>query len=329
MDLQLANTKLTKVCDIKIPDVFNRRLKTGITKIDSLFDEGILPGGAVTLTAKAGCGKTTFMLQILDGLSKNGYRVGYFSGEESVYQLAYTANRINTTQVPIANLTDIDTICEHMNNLDLIVIDSFQALSSSVKMNSRALEKYAVQKITRHAKVTECAVVFIMHLTKSGDLKGSTIVPHTVDANLKIDRIDDVDNDGARVIFFEKNRFGPLNELECTIGRVGYDFDAQVVRDDSTKVPNKNSRKQTDYNTIIEYLEQHKSVTAAELCKLFGGNSNTVYMRTRDLINIEKIEKVGRGVDAIYQLVNDTDSNVIDLPEVSDYINLPVAAQNR
>ena len=57
MDLDLTTTKLTRVCDITIPDIFNRRLKTGITKIDALFDEGILPGSALTLTAKAGCGK--------------------------------------------------------------------------------------------------------------------------------------------------------------------------------------------------------------------------------------------------------------------------------
>ena len=193
MELGIDNTKLTKVSDIKIPDIFNRRLKSGINKIDVLFDEGILPGSAMTLTAKAGCGKTTFMLQVLNGLTKNGYKVGYFSGEESIYQLAFTANRINATQVSIANETDIDTICAYMEQLDLIVVDSFQALTSKKKLNSRALEKYAVQTLTKHAKKTECTIVFIMHLTKSGDLKGSTIVPHTVDANLKIDRVADVD----------------------------------------------------------------------------------------------------------------------------------------
>ena len=57
MNLNFESTKLIRVNDIKIPDVFNRRLKTGINKIDVLFDEGILPGSAHTLTAQAGCGK--------------------------------------------------------------------------------------------------------------------------------------------------------------------------------------------------------------------------------------------------------------------------------
>lgn len=301
MDLKLNTTKLTRVCDIKVPDIFNRRLKTGITKIDSLFDEGILPGGALTLTAKAGCGKTTFMLQLLDGMTKNGYKVGYFSGEESIYQLAYTANRINATQVSIANETDIDIICEYMEELDLIVVDSFQALTTKTKLNSRALEKYAVQHLTRKAKETECCVVFIMHLTKSGDLKGSTIVPHTVDANLKIDRVTDVDNEGARVIYFEKNRFGPLNELECVIGRNGYDFDAQIVREEEpTKAPNKKNRKQDEYNALIDRVQSISGITMQELSGVLEFNYNKTYSRVRELIAMGKIKKTGRGTDACY-----------------------------
>lgn len=308
MDLELNSTKLTRVRDIQVPDIFNRRLKTGITKIDSLFDEGILPGGAITLTARAGCGKTTFMLQLLEGLNSNGYKCGYFSGEESVYQLAYTANRVNTTSVPIANETDIDRICDYMTHLDLVVIDSFQALTSKTKMNSRALEKYAVQRLTKHAKTTECAVVFIMHLTKSGDLKGSTIVPHTVDANLKIDRVADVDDDGARVIFFEKNRFGPLNELECIIGRDGYDFDAHVIRDEEpTKVSSKADRKQQDYDKLLQHIEQagYEGVSVNSLAGVLEGNYNKAYSRTRDLIAMNKITKHGRGQNATYCLAQD------------------------
>ena len=308
MELGIDNTKLTKVSDIKIPDIFNRRLKSGINKIDVLFDEGILPGSAMTLTAKAGCGKTTFMLQVLNGLTKNGYKVGYFSGEESIYQLAYTANRIEATDVSIANETDIDAISEYMKELDLLVVDSFQALTTKTKMNSRALEKYAVQTLTKVAKETECTVVFIMHLTKSGDLKGGTIVPHTVDANVKIDRVADVDDEGARVIYFEKNRFGPLNELECIIGRTGYDFDAQVVRDEEeTKAPSKKDRKKEDYDKIIEEIASHKGAGASMfgITRVLDGNYNKAYSRVRDLIAMGKLDKHGRGEKAAYYLIED------------------------
>lgn len=299
MELNYDNTGLTRISDITIPDIFNKRLKTGIDKIDCLFDEGLLPGSAMTLTAQAGCGKTTFMLQMLQGLTKNGYKTGYFSGEESIYQLAYTAKRIGVADVSIGNETDIDIIKTHMNALDVVVIDSFQALTSSKKMNSRQLEKHAVQTLTKHAKDTECSIVFIMHLTKSGDLKGGTIVPHTVDANLKISRVTDSDNDDDRVIFFEKNRFGPLNELECAIGRTGYDFDAKVIRDNDTsnnKVSSKQQRKQNDINTIMNLDD----ITLTNVAKALENNVSRAQMLLRELVVTGQLTKHGKGVVAYW-----------------------------
>ena len=298
MKLNYDTTGLRRVADITIPDIFNKRLKTGINKIDVLFDEGILPGSAMTLTAQAGCGKTTFMLQLMQGLTVNGYKVGYFSGEESVYQLAYTAKRIGVTDVCIGNETDVDVIKKHMSDLDMVVIDSFQALTTSTKMNSKQLEKHAVQTLTKHAKDTECTVVFIMHLTKSGDLKGGTIVPHTVDANLKITRVADADTDDARCIYFEKNRFGPLNELECTIGRTGYDFDAVVLREESepTKVKSKQSRKEQDINTILELPQ----ITLSNATVALEDNYTRAQMLLREMTITGKLIKYGRGAEAVW-----------------------------
>ena len=319
MNLDFSATELRRARDIEIPDIFSRRLKTGITKIDSLFDEGILPGSAATLTAQAGCGKTTFMLQLLNGLTKNGYNVGYFSGEESVYQLAYTATRVQSADVPMANVTDIERIKSMMVDLDLIVIDSFQALTSDIKMNSRQLEKHAVQSITRHAKATECAVFFIMHLTKSGDLKGGTIVPHTVDANIKIDRVMDTEDEETRIIYFEKNRFGPLNELECTIGRIGYDFDALIIRDGSkSKAKSKSSTKTKDYAALTEEMETTGDLTMQSAIKLMDGNPTRAYSRLRDLVLTGDAIKEGRGDSAYWILSASEESNTRTLAAQSN-----------
>jgi predicted ATP-dependent serine protease len=313
MNLNLQNTQLTKISDIKVPDIFYRRMKTGIHQIDGLFDEGILPGSSYTLTAKAGCGKTTFMLQLLDGLSTNRYSIGYFSGEESIYQLAYTANRIGTTNVSVANVTDVDDIAASMQDLDFIVIDSFQALTTKSKMNSRALEKYAVQTLVQAAKKTECVVVFIMHLTKSGDLKGGTIVPHTVDANLKISIIPEAESDDARVVYFEKNRFGPLNELECTIGPKGYDFKSVVVREDAkgnaTKAPSKSERKQADLDKILN----HEGVLSlSTVSHLMDGNVQRAQNLLRELCITDRLIKWGKGQSARWSIVNQAEKVVND-----------------
>ena len=200
-------------------------------------------------------------------------------------------------EVPIANLTDIDEISEQMKNLDVVIIDSFQALTTKTKMNSRQLEKYAVQHLTQVAKETECSVVFIMHLTKSGDLKGGTIVPHTVDANLKIDRVTDVDDEGARVIYFEKNRFGPLNELECIIGRNGYDFDAKVIReeDEPVKAKSKAQRKRDAQELLLRHAESNGSINIQDAAKLLENNVSRAYTLLRELVTLGQVSKHGRG----------------------------------
>ena len=313
MNLNLQNTQLTKISDIKVPDIFYRRMKSGIHQLDGLFDEGILPGSSYTLTAKAGCGKTTFMLQLLDGLVNNRYSVGYFSGEESIYQLAYTANRIGTTNVSVANITDVDEIAAQMQHLDFIVIDSFQALTTKNKMNSRALEKHAVQTLVQAAKKTECVVVFIMHLTKSGDLKGSTIVPHTVDANIKIGTIAEAESDDARVVYFEKNRFGPLNELECTIGPKGYDFKSIVVREDAAgaapKAPNKSERKRADLDKILNHTGVLSLSTVSHLME---GNVQRAQNLLRELVITNQLIKWGKGQQARWSIVNQAEKVVND-----------------
>jgi len=301
MNLNYTNTNFKTVSDIEIPDIFYRRYKSGISVMDELFGEGILPGSSVTMCAAAGCGKTTLLLQLLEGLSRNGYNVGYSSGEENTYQLAFTCNRIGVKEVAVANMTDIDELVDAMDDLDVLVVDSFQALTTTKKMNSRALEKYAVSKLTRAAKDKECTVFFIMHLTKDGKLKGGTIVPHTVDVNMNIE-IDGEIDDNARKIFFTKNRFGPLNELTLFIGANGYDFSTPIVVEPETKAKSKKSKKKDELDTILNMIEPPLIDTNRVMKTL-----NIDYMRAsyllRDLVNNNKMAKYGKGKTAIYKLI--------------------------
>ena len=49
--------QFTKAKEIEIPDIFYRRLKTGVEEVDAIFGAGILPGATMTLCGVAGTGK--------------------------------------------------------------------------------------------------------------------------------------------------------------------------------------------------------------------------------------------------------------------------------
>ena len=302
MQLDYTTTQFNTVKDIKIPSIFYTRYKTGISVIDELFGDGILPGSSITMCASAGCGKTTLLLQVLEGLSRNGYEVAYASGEENTYQLAFTCNRINVKNVKIANMTDVDELADQMKNFDVMVIDSFQALTTKTKMNTREIERYAVSKLTRVAKDTECTVFFIMHLTKDGKLKGSTIVPHTVDVNMNIEIDGDISDD-CRKIFFSKNRFGPLNELNMFIGANGYDFQTPVVVEPSEqKAKSKKTRKAEEIEKVLS-IKEPPVITAQRVMKELDIDYMRAYNLLRELTLNGKLVKFGKGQDATYKHV--------------------------
>jgi len=300
MNLNYAATDFKKVSDIVIPEIFFRRYKSGINSIDELFGTGILPGSSITMCASAGCGKTTLLLQIFEGLAANGYSTAYASGEENTAQLAFTCNRIGVKNVAVANMTDIDDLAAQMEHFDCMVVDSFQALTSIKNMNTRELERYAVSTLTRAAKDNECTIFFIMHLTKDGKLKGSTIVPHTVDVNMNIE-VDADTSDDARRIFFTKNRFGPLNELTMFIGANGYDFSTPVVVEAiNNKAKSKNNKKQEMLDKILE-IKEPPALNANRIMSILEVDYQKAYNLLRELVLNGKLIKFGKGRTATYK----------------------------
>ncbi len=297
MNLDFKQTKLQAVSDIEVPDIFYRRMMTGINMIDNeLLQEGFLPGSSMTITAQAGCGKTTFMVQLLDGLAKNGYKVGYCSGEENVYQLTFTCKRIKCTSLAIANVSDIDELAAMTKELDFLVIDSFQSLTTRKKMNSMAKEKYAIQSLVKAGQRNECCICFVMHLTKAGKLKGTTLVPHTVDANLNIAPNPDVD-DTARSIWFSKNRFGPTNAIDLFMTATGFDMNSKIITNNEKKFAGKANKKD---KIKAELIKEGGFISVEDIVKKY--NVSEVYANTalRELTNESKLNKIGRGPKAYW-----------------------------
>ena len=299
MNLNLPKTNFTKVSDITIPDIFNRRMKTGVESLDEIFGQGILPGSSFTVTAKAGCGKTTFLLQLFEALALNGYNVAYASGEENKYQLAFNCKRLNVCNINIANETDIETLCEVTQSYDALVIDSFQSLTSDKKLNSRQLEALAITKLVKAAKDNECALFFIMHLTKGGVLKGGTLIPHTVDVNMEIYLDEEQMDLNAKTISFSKNRFGPCIEYSALLTGRGFMFNG--IKQE-VKIPSKSERNLERMNQVLE-MNDPPYITKIRVMDELGISPAQAYTLLKEMCERNKIKKFGRGDSAIYKVV--------------------------
>jgi predicted ATP-dependent serine protease len=298
MKLNFEQTNFTAVEDIEIPDIFFNRMKSGVKDFDKLFGDGLLPGASLTLTAQAGCGKTTFTLQLLEHLSQAGYDCLYASGEENCYQLAFTCKRLNVKAVKIANITDVDTIAEAMTDSDVMVVDSFQALTTKNKLNSRELEQYAISTLCNKAKESECVLIFIMHLTKSGSMRGSTLVPHSVDMNMMITHDVESEDDTARIISVSKNRFGACIDVEATMGHKGFHI-GEKVQEQKKTLP-KSQRKAQLHKQILDL--DPPNITQAKVMAL-GLTKGQAYLALKELTDKGVLKKFGRGANAQWRKV--------------------------
>lgn len=294
MNVKVGSTKFQSVGEVVIPEVYYRRMKCGNEKIDAAFGDGILPGSSITLTARAGMGKTTFVLQLLELLNSSGHKVGYCSSEESVAQLAMTCKRLQIKNLQVCNESDVDIVSKYMEEMDVIVVDSFQGLVKGNK-KGRELEKYCIEKLVVRAKETECAVILICHNTKAGGIKGSSLIIHAVDVNISIHNIKDAEMN-ARCIRFDKNRFGPATDIECFIEYSGYDFDKEVIVN-STDKKDKVSKadKKKEQREAILGLD---NITVQDVCQKLKIDSTRATFLLRELIMECKLIKQGRGVDA-------------------------------
>jgi len=187
-----------------------------------------------------------------------------------------------------------------MENMDVIVVDSFQGLVKGNK-RGRDLEKYCIEKLVVRAKETECAVILICHNTKAGGIKGSSLIIHAVDVNISINLIKDAEMN-ARCIRFDKNRFGPATDIECFIEYSGYDFETEVVVDKKEKDdrPSKADRKKEQREAILKL----DKITLPEVCQKLGIDSTRAGFLIRELQNEGKLVKNGRGAEAFWTRSN-------------------------
>ncbi len=194
------------------------RLKVGLGELDRVLGGGIVPGSVTLIGGDPGIGKSTIALQLCHQLTRQGKKILYVSGEESVQQTKLRAVRLGAAaneHFYIVNALDIEQILGAIKKFvpDCVVIDSIQvvyhaALSASAGSVSQVRECAAL--LTQLAKQTGISVFLIGHVTKEGTLAGPRVLEHIVDTVLYFE--------GERFSHYRilrafKNRFGSTNEV--------------------------------------------------------------------------------------------------------------------
>jgi predicted ATP-dependent serine protease len=297
-----VNKNFTRAGEVRVPEIYNRKFKTGIPDLDEAFgQEGFLPGSVITLAAPAGVGKSSISLQLLQALEETGKKTAYISGEETLEQVAFAAKRLNALSVPIANLVYVEDIEEAVieMGLDFIVIDSFPTISTKKKdMNSREREEYITGRLVNLAKEREVCMLIIMHFTKGGNFKGGTGIIHSIDIFATL--IKNEDDHNLRDLILHKNRFGACSYTTFPFGANGYTFEA-VAADNS---PDRKSaaKKASKADQVLELLTEPKTV--AQIVR--ESEVNGAYLNTilRQLVTEGKASKEGRGAEATYKKID-------------------------
>lgn len=235
---------------------------------------------------------TSMLLQILELLEKQGKKTAYISGEENVEQLAFTSKRLNVNRVPLANITDIDEICDAIvdNKFQFVVIDSLPAITSKKKMNKKQLEEYIAMKIVQTAKEHEVIIGVIMHFTKAGTYKGSSLIPHSTDCNIIMTR--NKEDYNLRDVDVTKHRFGTAGQTCFEMTQKGFSFEAvESPTEDGSKKPSKR-------DAILSVLDTVKTI--AEIAKETGATGGYLSTILRELSNEGLVTKEGKGATALY-----------------------------
>ncbi|HSB79639.1 MAG TPA: DNA repair protein RadA [Candidatus Methylomirabilis sp.] len=194
-----------------------RRVRTGIGELDRVLGGGLVPGAVVLVGGDPGVGKSTLLLQAAAALARQGLRVLYISGEESIGQMGERGRRLQADApgLCLAAETSLDAILEHVASLKpaSVVVDSVQttwspALESPAGSLSQVRE--VAGRLLEVAKRQEMSVWLIGHVTKEGNLAGPKALEHIVDTVVYFegDR-----HQAFRILRASKNRFGPTDEV--------------------------------------------------------------------------------------------------------------------
>ena len=200
----------------KVEAADSPRRPTGIGELDRVLGGGLVRGAVVLIGGDPGIGKSTLLLQALSSLAGDCKAI-YVSGEESAQQIALRARRLQLDAAKLQLLSEIQL--EKIQSAllaekpEVAVIDSIQTVYSEALTSapgSVAQVRECAAQLTRLAKATGTAMLFVGHVTKEGAIAGPRVLEHMVDAVLYFEGDT---HSSFRLVRAIKNRFGAVNEL--------------------------------------------------------------------------------------------------------------------
>jgi predicted ATP-dependent serine protease len=204
-----------------------KRIQTGLTEIDFLYGMTYvdgeyfwgIPEKTISLWAgERGIGKSRLAVEVARKVSRRGFSVMYFQNEMTKGTFA-TKIKSDGGNLPswfyISDTNTLDGQIEEIrrSRAQLVVVDSISMLEGFRAGSVKSIVE--VMKAFRQVcQVNNCHIVLLSQLTKTGDARGSTVLPHLVDVEFKLTSA------GPERFWFKldgKNRYGSTgnNHLSC------------------------------------------------------------------------------------------------------------------
>lgn len=212
----------TNINSIVVPEQLKRRINTKIDWFDAACGNGLVPSSVVMLTGTPGAGKTTMLLQIADSITRSGNICIYNTGEESLYQVKMTADRLKLNSGFICGQDImVEDALEHADMVKkqnprkqiFLLQDSLQTLDDGKYANGTngSTAMRSVEMLTGWAKDNFAIVGFIGQVNKAGVFTGKNGILHAIDVKgqIYIDSDKKSETYGERIFEVTKNRFGP------------------------------------------------------------------------------------------------------------------------
>jgi len=248
---------ITTMAQLDIDPNSLQPIETGTVFDKFMSNEGgFLPGTNIMAAGAPGVGKTSLLLELLEGAQQNGHKVLFISAEMNKMDMArYTKRFPNWNNLPILFLNEFTDQCPKTvvegvvrEGWDLVLTDSYTEVNDTVKescnLTRSKTEKWFLDLMIsnnegHNKSKTFTTFITILQLSKGGTFVGSNKLKHMTSAMMDINW-EGGENSGSRYMEFTKNRCGMVGQ------KLYYKLGETVQLDEDRFI------KELEYKQILE-----------------------------------------------------------------------------